>query len=186
MIEQLVLKSEIVTNPFMKIESFTFPDGMQGGAALSLDETCRYVLTRVWGEGPIAAIVMLNPSTARASVNDSTIRKVIGFGKRWGWGGFVVVNLFAYRTKDPAELKAKRYPIGEYNDHAIQAVMEGTKGPVIYAWGSNAAKLVRPSAVNAIVRACGRTPMAFKLNAGGVPSHPLYLPYDETVLVEMP
>ena len=39
------------------------------GAVISDDERYRYLLYRVWGAGPSAAFVMLNPSTADAHVD---------------------------------------------------------------------------------------------------------------------
>lgn len=60
----------------------------------------RYRLERP-GTGPGAtAIIMVNPSTADAELDDATIRKLRGFGARNGWGRLIVGNLFAYRAPD--------------------------------------------------------------------------------------
>lgn len=67
----------------------------------------RYTLRRDWlGVGGIVNFIMLNPSTADEIFNDPTIRKCIGFAKRWGFSGLVVTNLFAFRATDPADLRA--------------------------------------------------------------------------------
>ena len=51
----------------------------------------RYTLERRWSAVGLAepriVWIMLNPSTAGAEVDDPTVRKVVGFSKRWrsGW-----------------------------------------------------------------------------------------------------
>lgn len=56
----------------------------------------RFQLTRVWDEAsPQVCWIGLNPSTADASINDPTIRRMMGFSRQWKCGGIVVVNLFA-------------------------------------------------------------------------------------------
>jgi len=80
-----------------------------GTAALSACGRYRYELTRQWGDDGVRGRVcwiMLNPSTADAEVDDPTIRKCIGFSKRWGFERMVVVNLFAHRSSDPAVLRS--------------------------------------------------------------------------------
>jgi len=49
---------------------------------------------------------MLNPSTADDVFDDPTIRKCVGFSKRWGFSSLVVTNLFAFRATDPKDLRA--------------------------------------------------------------------------------
>ena len=48
---------------------------------------------------------MLNPSTADATCNDRTIEKCIRYAKSWGYGGIEVCNLFAWRAKNPSQMK---------------------------------------------------------------------------------
>lgn len=70
----------------------------------------RYWFARTWGdlsgEGvmPPPIFVMLNPSTADHETDDATIRSCTSFCKHWGANGFVVVNLFAFRARDPKDL----------------------------------------------------------------------------------
>ena len=71
------------------------------GAVISQDQLYRYFLWRRWGTGRVITWLMLNPSTADANTNDATIRKCIGFAKRWGYDGIHVLNLFALRSRDP-------------------------------------------------------------------------------------
>jgi hypothetical protein len=67
----------------------------------------RYRLERpdVFGDFS-TAVIMVNPSTADATENDATIRKLIGFRNHHSWGHIIVGNLFAYRATDVRELGA--------------------------------------------------------------------------------
>jgi hypothetical protein len=61
----------------------------------------RYRLERtVAMTGPVYAFFGVNPSTADASIDDATVRKWIGFTKKWGGSRFIVGNVFAYRSTD--------------------------------------------------------------------------------------
>jgi len=100
----------------------------------------RYSLTRSWdASSPLAVFVMINPSTADAAVNDPTIVRCIGFAKREGFGGLIVVNAYALRSTDPANVR--RDPgaaIGPRNDEFIRLAAsdaDRTGGKVIVAWG---------------------------------------------------
>lgn len=69
----------------------------------------RYLLLREWNPAvENLAVVMLNPSTADAYVDDPTIRRVTAFAKRDGWGGIAVMNLYAWRATVPADLERDR------------------------------------------------------------------------------
>jgi hypothetical protein len=136
----------------------------------------------------MACFVMLNPSTADASEDDPTIRKCIGFAKRWGAGGIRVVNLYPWRATNPRDLPNGREVGGEHtgvlsnNDAAILAA-SCDAGWVVVAWGANhgpwpmqrvhVLDLLR----NRRVCCLGRT-------ADGSPRHPLMLAYT-TELEEM-
>lgn len=61
---------------------------MNKGAMFSKCRKYRYVLWRIWDDDkPRVMFIGLNPSIAGAIIDDPTIRKVIGFAKRWGFGG---------------------------------------------------------------------------------------------------
>jgi len=81
-------------------------------AVLSDCGTYRYSLTRRWSPGPLLGWVMLNPSRADALVDDPTIRRCVGFARRWGFAGIVVRNLYALRATDPRELSRHPAPVG--------------------------------------------------------------------------
>src|ERR1700675_2760492 len=102
----------------------------------------RYVLRRSWmGDGGVVNFIMLNPSVATDIFDDATIRRCVGFGKRWGYSGLVVTNLFAYRATQPKDLMSLvdhnvGLAIGEENDAHIDR--EGRMAhAVVCAWGDN-------------------------------------------------
>lgn len=150
-----------------------------GGATFSSCGRYRYTLTRRWATGKLyACFVMLNPSTADASENDPTVRRCIDYATRWGYGGLVVVNIFAWRSTDPDALEGVDDPVGPENDAAI---LDAAKGAdmVIAAWGV-ASKLApaRSRVVLDLFDARGVVPLALAYTKAGHPRHPLYLRAD--------
>jgi hypothetical protein len=110
--------------------------GISGSAVFSDDGTYRYRLTRTWGDsGRHAVWLMLNPSTAGALADDPTIRRCTGFSRAWGLDGLVVVNLFALRATDPAELARHPDPVGPGNDDFVRRAVAASP-VVIAAWGA--------------------------------------------------
>lgn len=107
-------------------------------AQLSECERFRYTLTRIWDpNADLLVWMMLNPSTAHASKDDATIRRVRSFTQREGYGGFIVINVFAYRATTPAELHAHRLPEDRVNERMISQTLP--KRDVIVAWGQSVA-----------------------------------------------
>lgn len=142
----------------------------------------RYSLGRTWDESqPPLVFVMLNPSTADAETDDPTIRKCIGFAQRTGFGGIVVVNLFAWRATDPRDMLAAwnrgENVVGRDNVSTITSVVRGRV--TVLAWGAHARR--SPShaqAVENVVRLHASVVRALRLLDDGTPAHPLMLPYD--------
>ena len=147
----------------------------------------RYRLERQCeGEGA-TAIIMVNPSTADAELDDATIRKLRGFGNRNQWGKLIVGNLFAYRATDVRELGFQSDPIGPDNSAHLAKIMSDADR-VIYAWGplSKQPKHLRSTwrHVDYAVRAMAlKKPYCIGEPAKcGHPKHPLMLPYDSPIL----
>ena len=148
-----------------------------------IDGPYRYLLWRRWDDTlPKVCWVMLNPSTADATEDDATIRKVVKFSQTWGFGEARVVNLFAYRATDPSELfiaaKGGVDVVGPYNDQHIMVAMHMCPKLTIAAWGAHGN--VRGQAAHVMKfcrRALGgeRVLHSLKVNTDGTPSHPLYL-----------
>lgn len=149
---------------------------MNKSAVISECGLFRYMLLRQWDNTlPVALVIMLNPSRADAMQDDHTIRKLYGFAKRLGWGGFVVVNLYAYRATSPRDMLAQLDPIGPRNDEYLKFYLRLAR-TVVCAWGVNATA-ARAAHVRSMILDAGRTPQALKVTASGIPCHPLMLPY---------
>lgn len=146
---------------------------MKSGAHFSRCRQFRYALWREWDvDLPAVLMIGLNPSTADAEKNDPTIRRCIGFANNWGFGGVWVLNLFAFRATYPDDLKAAADPIGPRNDEWIRRVARKV-GRVVAVWGNDGTLLDRSTRVRGML---GDRLEAIRLNAGGEPAHPLYLP----------
>lgn len=148
-------------------------------AVFSPDRTYRYLLTRDWGLAPRLVVLMLNPSVADADVDDPTIARVIRFAMREGCGGLVVLNLFALRATDPAELARTADPVGPDNDAMLDVVTADRAQPVVIAWGAIAYRPAHRSRTNTVterLRARGVPLRCLGRTRGGHPRHPLYLP----------
>lgn len=154
---------------------------MTGSAVISECGLYRYRLERhgLSGAGAVAWI-MVNPSTADATTDDPTIKKVMGFTERWGGGWVIVGNLFAYRATDVRELRRAPDPIGpEDNDHLRRIMAEAPT--VVVAWGP-AAKFPperrnRWRTVALIARELGVTLQCIGTAQDGQPRHPLMVAY---------
>lgn len=153
-------------------------------ATFSPDRAYRYALTRCWNtDRPMAAFVMLNPSTADAFKVDPTIRRCVSFACNWGAGGVLVVNLFAVRSTDPRALYSHPHPIGPDNDTVIAwhlSAMDEVVTPVIAAWGVHGAFGGRGRDVAGLLAARGVPLSCLGTTKDGHPKHPLYLPASAT------
>lgn len=149
------------------------------GAVLSQCGCYRYTLTRNWRRSlPILTFIMLNPSTADATLDDPTIRRCIGFGLGRGFGGIRVLNLFAFRATDPIQMKAAHDPVGPKNNKHIIAGLTAAAvahSPVIAAWGVHGAYNGRDDEVRKLSRECGVNLMCLGSTKGNHPRHPLYV-----------
>lgn len=118
-------------------------------------------------------VIGLNPSTADETRDDATIRKCIGFAKRWGFGALCMTNLFAWRDTKPENMKAAAEPIGPDND-AFLGRLASNAGLILAAWGNHGSHLNRAKiVVGAIPRL-----QCLRRNKDGSPMHPLYVPYE--------
>lgn len=143
----------------------------------TLDAVYRYDLTRRWRPGRYVLFVMLNPSTATADTDDATIRRCRGFAEREDAGGFVVVNLYALRSRDPKVLDTHPDPIGPYNDHHLRLWLGAPDvNLAIAAWGAHRQALRRAAGVIVLAAQLDRPLVCLGKTSSGAPRHPLYVP----------
>jgi hypothetical protein len=154
---------------------------MQKDATISDCGQYRYYLLRRWGDGPALLFLMLNPSTADASVDDATIRKCMGFARRYGFNAIAVVNLFAFRATKPKDMFASADPVGAENDDYILSNAIAA-GMAVCAWGPNASGTPRPRKVIRMLQDAGVQLKCLHVTKDGSPGHPLMLSYDRPLL----
>jgi len=139
-------------------------------AIFSRNKVYRFVLEREWDDSlPKVMIIGLNPSTADAKIDDPTIRKCIRMSSNWGYGGMVMVNLFAYRATDPKDLYKAPKPVGSRNTWYIRNCLNKVE-TVVCAWGNHGNYLNRDHRVLKWLPPC----KAININKTGIPAHPLY------------
>lgn len=174
-------------------------DGTHAAALFSTDGCFRFWLSRDWSApsqqpAKTCLFIMLNPSTATHEIDDPTIRKCVGFAKRWGYTAIEVMNLFPYRATDPkllltnvaehtnwpnsvtAELWRRSLAL---NDELIR-VMVANVDTVICAWGANARHPLVQARVRNVVDILiesGYGGWAINVLKGNVPAHPLMQKY---------
>lgn len=158
-------------------------DFIDSTAVVSEDRKYRYRLTRSWKRnGDYCTWIMLNPSTADASVNDPTIMKCCRFSEAWGYAGINVVNLFAFRATDFRDMMRAEDPIGPDNDFNLMKTVL-TSRRIICAWGNHGRFMGRDQLVLQSLREAKLEIHCLKLNEPkiipggelpGCPAHPLY------------
>jgi len=149
----------------------------RGNALFSPCRTWRYSLYRRWTRWSvvpkIAIFIGLNPSTADEKQDDATVRRCMGFARRWGYGGIIVVNLFAYRSKNPRIMMAADDPVGPLNDEVIMRNIS-IANVVVACWGTRGGFRQRDKAIYKSIPNL----MCLGVTKDGFPCHPLFLPYD--------
>lgn len=144
----------------------------KSGAIFSEDQKYRYMLWRKWDIGkPMINFIGLNPSTANETEDDPTMRRCISFAKEWGYGGFYMTNLFAYRTPYPSDLLKSKDPIGSKNDKWIKKISKKVD-KVVLAWGTKGQFLERDQR---ILPKLAHKAFCLGYTKEGHPRHPLYV-----------
>ncbi len=146
----------------------------------------RYSLERWWNSETRVCWIMLNPSTADENIDDPTIKRCIHFTQSWGYGGLVVVNLFPFRSSNPADCRRWAdwepskdwYTRDEIFYRNMPIVVEHAKHSdlIVAAWGAAPwAWNVADQVTMEIQEDCEPWPDIYCLGttAGGAPKHPL-------------
>lgn len=158
------------------------PADVEKAAVISDDGLYRYSLVRRWDVTlPVMVFIMLNPSTADANLDDPTIRRCMGFARTMGFGGIMVVNLFAFRATSPDDMKAAEDPVGLDNDHWLGKAFDycsRAQRSAVAAWGVHGQHKDRDYAVAALAAKHGVELMCLGKTKGGDPRHPLYVKGD--------
>ncbi len=160
-------------------------EALQNPAVFSPDRRYRYLLMRRVSLAETTCLfIMLNPSTADETQNDPTIRRCIGYARRWGYGVLAVANIFAWRATDPQELHDLRFrhastttitAVGPENDlHIVGAASHADK--IICAWGNHGLLYDRGQQVLDLTDFAKAKRYHLGLTKGGQPKHPLYIP----------
>lgn len=135
--------------------------------------------------GKTVAFFGVNPSTADASVDDATVRKWIGFCRRWGVSRFIVGNVFSYRATDVRELAKVPFQQGPQHFAHLEKIIEDAD-VLVPCWGSR--DKVPNDLRNQIdmmigwLHRTGKPVMHFGLTSSGDPKHPLMLGYDTPLI----
>ncbi len=148
---------------------------MTGNGALFSDCDCyRYRLWRIRDAAKgLVTFIALNPATADEVRDDQTSRKCAEYARAWAFGGVIICNLFAWRSKDPRSLRRCVDPIGPDNDrHIWQCV--ALADLTVVAWGEYGPFCNRAAEVLRMVPA----PYSLRVNDSGQPAHPTRLPYN--------
>ena len=162
----------------------TAAGGMKRWADISTCGRYRFRLGRKWSDGRSVCWIMLNPSVADGMIDDPTVRRIIGFSRRWGYGALVAVNLYPVRATSPGDLKIwvlEKNSLLRYNPRVdtlkynLSIIMDAAHNAslVIAAWG---ACNPEPMLAEYVIERLGASRIDLRhlgLTAGGHPKHPL-------------
>ncbi len=162
------------------------PTPLYAGAVLSPDGLHRYLLIREVrapsaGEQLSSALfVMLNPSTADASHDDATVRRLTAMVKGWkGFGRFEIVNLFTFRSTDPKALVGNPH-VNDLRSDSYLVAAASRADRIVCGWGANAGGIYpgRARIVTRLLAKNQRRPLeglfCFGQNQDASPVHPLF------------
>ena len=157
---------------------WTLPMPFAGGAEISPCKLYRYSLYRRWQEGGKKILFIgVNPSTADQSQDDATIRRLLGYAKRDGYGELWVGNVCAYRSTKPFQL---RQVPANYNDEQNREYirhMAVDADRIVACWGNNVT--LCPHWQNFVTWLCTNYEVwCFGRTKSSHPKHPLRLRAD--------
>lgn len=145
-------------------------ENINKGADFSNDGLYRYKLWRIWDDSkPKAMVIGLNPSNANADKDDPTISILKRMLSILGYGGFYMMNCFAYITSKPELLKHDPVADG-FNNHLL-TVTAGICDDIIFAYGGF--KVIKKMGRDKELMEMFPTAKCFAKSKDGSPIHPL-------------
>ena len=153
----------------MSSEATWGPDGRTGAFRISL--------TRRWSPraDALPMAIGMNPSTADEHANDPTLTRLCGFFQRWGFPGFRMFNVSAYRATDPRALvHAPHLDLPENREAILHHA--ATAPLVLVCCGSLPPLLVPIGRAIVAELLAARVPLhCLGFTQDGSPRHPLYI-----------
>jgi hypothetical protein len=149
------------------------------GATFSEDRKYRYSLWRIWDDKlPLVMFIGLNPSNADEDVDDPTIQSVKRISRTNGYGGFYMMNCFAFISTDPKLLMIN--PMSkEWNDNMLTITAAKCKD-VVFAWGNF--RVVRENQRDVELVEMFPNAKCIIKNQNGTPGHPLFKKGSSTLI----
>jgi hypothetical protein len=140
-------------------------------ADFSFDRQYRYSLKRIWDrDKPLVMFIGLNPSTANETDADPTIESVERISRHNGYGGFYMMNCWAYVATYPKDLRFNVMS-DEINTDVLTLMASRCKD-VVFAWG--AFKIVIERGRDKELIAMFPNALCIGRNGNGSPKHPLF------------
>lgn len=155
-------------------------DGVKGEALFSPCGRYRFLLTRFFVPEPkrLLAVIGMNPSRADEHADDRTLKIVQKLARRERFDGVIMLNLWAYRATDSAEMREwYRMPRmawwdTELKNERLVTYYTGLAEYTICAWGAD--KTGKSERLLNVLRNEGRDLRHLGLRKSGHPRHPLY------------
>ena len=152
-------------------------DGSLIRSAMSPQGTHRYHFEKTWDTSkPPLQFVMLNPSHGSHTKKDHTLGKITNMAKANNYGSVHVANLYALRSRNPAELNKA----GNRGDVDLSRFLSKKTKDVVLAWGSAGdvkdkdAHAHRVNEVIAQLRDAKKNVLYLNKTKSGSPVHPAY------------
>lgn len=159
------------------------PEGVRGTDRLSSCGKFRQMLSRDWtpeGQAPRSILWLgMNPSTALATVSDSTITREFLYSRDWGYTRYLKGNVLDYRATKPKDIPKDLKEARSEENLALILEMAAEAEMVLMGYGKlhkRYAGIVDETV--AALRETGLPIMCLARNLDGSAKHPLYLRKD--------
>lgn len=165
-------------------------DTMDVKAICSECGTYRYSFNEQWDANLWALpICMLNPATAQNTENlnrrHPTRQKCREIAQREGYGGIMVVNLFAARCQTPRQLRCFSDPFGSKNNDILEETAASAKAlgtPILCAWGTKGRMFGADQRALDIFKRAGVQLVCLGKTRHRYPRHPLHADITQPLL----